>query len=322
MGGKRTKTQETAKYVKELLKRIPLNDYVSASKLKEQLDSAGYVKDIRTLQRHLTDLELRGEITSEGTTRKTYKKLPIKHNLFVNGLTPNESLFMTLAQEHLRYLLPAKLMQSMESFFDQAKSNLTKDLSNLAKAKLEREWKTKVRVVADIQPLIPPKIAEGVFEAVSDALYNNFWLDVRFHNASGYTNDYKIMPMGLAQQGTCLYLVCRFDGYDNNRNLAVHRIESAKSTNLPFERPTDFDLEKYDKQGGFGFGEGKQVALTFHVKESRGKFLHEARLSEDQVITKLEDGTLEVKATVVASALLDKWLRGLWAFHIEKVAVD
>jgi hypothetical protein len=29
-------------------------------------------------------------------------------------------------------------------------------------------------------------------------------------------------------------------------------------TDLPFKRPRDFDLQKYDDDGRFGFGEGKK----------------------------------------------------------------
>ena len=42
---------------------------------------------------------------------------------------------------------------------------------------------------------------------------------------------------------------------NNNRILAVHRIRKAEVSDLSFERPKDFDLDKYADDGQFGFGE-------------------------------------------------------------------
>ena len=119
-------------------------------------------------------------------------------------------------------LLPAKLMKSMDGFFTQARSQLGgKDTS-----KREREWLEKVRVVSTSQPLLPPKIDPTVFDQVSNALYGNQWLEVDYKNAAGKRTSTRVMPLGLAQQGPRMYLVCRFDGYDNERSLALHRILS------------------------------------------------------------------------------------------------
>src|SRR3546814_5930657 len=35
-------------------------------------------------------------------------------------------------------------------------------------------------------PLLPPKVAEGVLEAVSEALYSNHWLKISYRNAEGW----------------------------------------------------------------------------------------------------------------------------------------
>ncbi|MFZ2219170.1 MAG: WYL domain-containing protein [Rhodoferax sp.] len=118
------------------------------------------------------------------------------------------------------------------------------------------------------------------------------------------------MPLGLAQQGPRLYLVCRFDGYDNERSLALHRIRSAQVSTLAFDRPPHFDLEKYDDDGRFGFGEGHQIRLRFWIDTEAGFHLYETPLSKDQQIRDVHEDWMEVTATVVDSAMLDWWLRG------------
>ena len=118
------------------------------------------------------------------------------------------------------------------------------------------------------------------------------------------------MPLGLAQQGPRLYLVCRYRAYDNERSLALHRILSAEMSTIVFDRPKEFDLKKYDDDGRFGFGNGKKVKLTFCIQRSAGFHLLESPLSADQKVVEHQDGKLEIAATVVDSSMLEWWLRG------------
>ncbi|MBV5349648.1 WYL domain-containing protein, partial [bacterium] len=69
---------------------------------------------------------------------------------------------LTLAEQHLSNLLPAKLMKSLDGFFIQARSQLTEKGST----QREREWLEKIRVVSTSQPLLPPKIDPFVFDQV------------------------------------------------------------------------------------------------------------------------------------------------------------
>jgi predicted DNA-binding transcriptional regulator YafY len=202
-------------------------------------------------------------------------------------------------------------MKSMDGFFVQARANLGPQTNT----RREREWLTKVRVVSTTQPLLPPKIKPGVFEEVSNALYGNRWLNVDYRNAAGKRSDADVMPLGLAQQGPRLYLVCRFRDFDNERSLAMHRIVSAHASTLTFERPKGFDLRKYDDDGRFGFGEGKRIRLTFRIVRGAGIHLLESPLSADQQVTEIGN-QLEISATVVDTAQLEWWLRGFG----EKVA--
>ena len=164
--------------------------------------------------------------------------------------------------------------------------------------------------MATSQPLLPPKIVPGVFEIVSESLYSNRWLHLDYRNSGGKRGKVEVMPLGLAQQGPRLYLVCRYRGYDNERSLALHRILSAEMSTLTFDRPKEFDLKKYDDDGRFGFGEGEMVKLVFRIERQAGLHLLETPLSANQQVVELEDGNLEITATVVDSAMLEWWLRG------------
>ena len=318
---KRSDTLETVLLAVELLRRIPRGRKVTASELHQQLKHAGIERELRTIQRQLEMLSEHFEIERDDSSKPYgYRWLEQAKALAVPNLTPQESVLLQLAEEHLKNLLPPRLMKSMDAFFSQARRNLGSESS----ARLEREWPGKVRVVATSQPLLPPKIVSGVFEAVSEALYANRWLTLDYQNSAGKRRSITVMPLGLAQQGPRLYLVCRFDGFNNERSLALHRIRKAEASTLTFERPAEFDLQKYDDDGRFGFGEGHRVQLRFRITKDAGLHLTESPLSTDQQYVEAQDGWLEIIATVVDSAMLDWWLRGFGkaVTNIQKISLN
>ncbi|WP_426415331.1 helix-turn-helix transcriptional regulator [Aestuariirhabdus sp. LZHN29] len=302
--GKRAGNIETLSLSLEILRRIPKHGSASAKEIHEQLLCAGIHRDIRTIQRQLDMLSLEFDIERDDRTKPYgYRWMKSSSGFSVPMLSEQESLLLTLAEQYLHNLLPPKLMKSMEPFFKQSRRKL--DDSN----KPEHEWRDKVRVVDTSQPLLPPPIAEGVFESVSAALYQNHWLHIQYVNASEYEAEYDVMPLGLAQQGTRLYLVCRFDGYDNERSIALHRIVSARVKTIRFTRPHNFSLEKYDFDGRFGFGEGQKIRLRFTVDREAGYHLLESKLSNDQKAI-VSDDHIVITATVIESAMLEWWVRG------------
>ncbi len=318
---KRSDTLETVLLAVELMRRIPRGRKVTAGELHQQLKDAGIERELRTIQRQLEMLSEHFEIERDDRSKPYgYRWLEQAKALAMPNLTPQESLLLQLAEEHLKNLLPPRLMKSMDAFFSQARRNLGSEST----ARLEREWPGKVRVVATSQPLLPPKIVPGVFEAVSEALYANRWLTLDYQNSAGKRRSITVMPLGLAQQGPRLYLVCRFDGFNNERSLALHRIRKAEASTLTFERPAEFDLQKYDDDGRFGFGEGHRVQLRFRITKDAGLHLTESPLSTDQQYVEAQDGWLEIIATVVDSAMLDWWLRGFGkaVTNIQKISLN
>ncbi|MCF8169265.1 MAG: WYL domain-containing protein [Rhodoferax sp.] len=303
---KRSDTVETVFLALELLRRIPRNSKISAPELHKQLSLAGMERDLRTIQRQLEMLIEHFDIERDDRSKPYgYRWKDRAKGLALPLLSEQESLLLTLAEQQLRTLLPDSVMKSMKGFFVQARSNLGAG----AHAQRNKEWLSKIRVVSETQPLLPPKIVPGVLEEVSNALYANLWLNVDYKNASGKSSSKEVMALGLAQQGPRLYLVCRYRGFDNERSLALHRIISAKASTSEFLRPKEFDLQKYDDDGRFGFGEGKKIQLTFRIDKAAGQHLLESPLSVNQQVKEIAD-QYEISATVVDTEQLDWWLRG------------
>ena len=62
---------------------------------------------------------------------------------------------------------------------------------------------------------------------MTEALYSDQWLDIDYRNFDGESRDNKrVQPLAQVQQGVRLFLVCQFEGYDNLRHLALHRIST------------------------------------------------------------------------------------------------
>ena len=318
---KRPTNMETLLLALELLKRIPRSRKITAADLHAQLSSGGIQRDLRTIQRQLELLSAHFDIERDDSSKPYgYRWKANAAGLAVPLLSEQESLLLRLAEQQLQHLLPDSLRKAMDGFFVQARANLAPHAS----AAREREWLSKVRVISTTQPLLPPKIPAGVFEEVSNALYANQWLAVDYKNATGKTSSHEVMPLGLAQQGPRLYLVCRYRGYDNERSLALHRIVSAKASTLTFERPTGFNLEQYDDDGRFGFGHGQLITLTFCITQIAGFHLLESPLSKDQRVTPIEGG-YQIKASLVKTAQLDWWLRGfgdqVWGIQRQPITI-
>ena len=307
----RNDSLDTALLLMEILKRIPRQRRVTAAELQKQLAAHGYDRNIRSIQRHLDTLSSAFALERDERSKPFgYRWMEQAPALSLPGLTAQESLLLQLAQAHLQALLPPRLMRSMEPYFEQAGRNLDGGgLPGDENVRSARQWLRKVRVVPTSQPLLPPKIAPEVFEEVTAALQDNRWLQVQYRNAAQQEHDACVMPLGLVQQGTSLYVVCRFKGYDNERNLALHRMHSAQALLENFTYPDNFDLARYEAAGRFGYGDGAHIALRFCITKTAGLHLTEARLSEDQRVQEHDDH-YTIEATVVDSAMLTWWLRG------------
>ncbi len=307
---KRANTQDGLIFALELLRRIPRKQKITASELHCQLQNAGFDKSIRTIQRQLEALSDHFGIERDEREKPYgYRWNDQSKGFALPILNEQDSLLLTLAENYLRNLLPANLMTSMEGFFNQAKYNLQPLQSPKAQSKQAQEWLKKVRIVSTTQPLLAPQINSKAFKEVSNALYANKWLNIDYENVSKERKKIKVMPLGLAQQGSRLYLVCRYEHYDNERSLALHRMKSAKALTLGFTYPKDFDLKKYDNDGRFGIGDGKYIKLSFKISHKAGAHLLETPLSNDQTIEKLEQH-YQIMATVVDTEQLTWWLRG------------
>lgn len=308
----------------EILQLIPRDRQISTTDLYERMKEGGLNVSRRSFERYMEDICEKFEIERNTTSRPYgYRWKKNSNRLSLGSLNAQEAMLLLLAEQQLHKLLPASLKSSLSPFFEQAKRVLEyAHLQGAPGGKLReaREWLNKVRVLATTVPVLPPQLADGVFEAVSEALLHNHMLNIDYRNAKGELKvNKRIKPLGLAQAEERLFLVCQFDGYDEPRNLAMQRILSAVDTRMPFDRPPNFDLKAYEAEGQFSYGKGEPIQLTMWVSSYLSLLMTETPLSEDQTLSPMpepppwagdqsREGSL-LQATVVHSHLLERWLR-------------
>lgn len=318
----RVKALEATLFQLEILRRIPKSGRkISSSELHAQLALAGFERSHRTVQRTLEVLCEHFDIECDMQSKPYgYCWKPNSVGLNIPLLTEHQSLVLMLAEKQLKHLLPASIMQSMLPFFEQARSNMIYH----SKDKPTGEWLHKVASVPTSQPLIPAEVDKEVFEVVSSALFYNRWLMIEYRNQNGKVGESKVMPLAIAQQGSTTYLVVRYEGFDNERLLALHRIQKASMSSFQFERPADFSLKKYQEEGHLGFGNGRKIRLSFSISLAAGFHLTETGLSKDQKIIEQSDKHYRFQATVFDSQMLDWWLakfkEDIW--DIEKIEIE
>jgi len=302
----KSSNNEVANLGLEILKRIPKQRKVTAKEIQEQLQSSGIERSLRTIQRNLDMLSQSFDIEKDETNKPYgYRWISNNASLALASLSPQEAVLLNLAHDYLSNLLSPSIMKSLGGVFSEAKYQLYPDPSNTK----ERAWLKKVRVVSEGVSLLAPSIDASVFENISEALYHDRLLSIDYYNSAQQQKAAQVMPLGLAQQGKRLYLVCRFDGYDNERNIAVHRVLNARVSSFTFKRPIDFKLSEYDANGRFGFSDDKKCLLQFCINKDAGFHLTETPLAIGQKIVEKENH-YQVSAVVADSLWLARWIKG------------
>lgn len=295
----------------EILKRIPRQASVSRAEIQHSLALDGIKVQTLTLQRALktiVETESLGIEVNDTSRPFSYRQGSTGSGLEAAQLTPQESLVMRLVEENLNYQLPSEIAKGLAPIFAKARQVLNEEAKNTS----EREWLKKVAVVPNALRFEPPRILPRIFNTVTEALYQDKMLKLRFHNASGKVKEKNVSPLGLVQQDQRIYLVVQFETYDNFRHIALHRIEEAEILSRSASRPANFSIDAYVRSKPFNYCDDKvdRIRLSFETEnKDTVATLRETPFNRTQTITELEKGRWKVEVAEIAdSLLLDGWL--------------
>ncbi len=290
----------------ELLKLLPTRPPgITAAELTERLGELDYAATKRTIERDLIDLSRLFGIAcnDKGTPYGWHWMEGMSLNL--PGLSLTDALSLHIVDAALRPLLPAAILQALESRLKQAQAKL----AELAASNSKARWASKVRAVPASLPLLPPQLVPGVLETVQEALLGDRQLQVLYTRAGEPDPvPYTLHPHALVQRGPVSYLVATAFDYPDVRLYAVHRMRSAQALPQDARLVEGFDVDAYIASGALQFGDGKRIRLKARVEAALAQLLRETPLAQDQVIGAMRLGFCTLTATVQDSWQLRWWL--------------
>ncbi len=303
----------------KILRRIPYGRWISTADIANELETSGVEITTRRLQRFLKRISSDEEFCVLCDARSKpygYRRFKRESDLSEVSLKAEEALILRLTEERLKYLLPSPVIDSLRPIFDRARELMKEEAAKGASA----AWLKKVAVVPATVSVMPPAILPRIFTVVSRALWKNTKIEIEYTNSEEVKVSGVVSPLGIVQQEQRIYLVCIFDGYTDIRHLALHRIQSAKETEFPAERPKNFSLDAYVKSRHFNFSNGGKVCLSFTSTDKYLKqYLTETPFNRTQKITDLGEGAFSVKATLDDTTLIDAWIAAWGAERFKKL---
>lgn len=280
---------------------------IDGARVQAHLEGQGFRIDRRSIQRDLQRLSgIFPLVCDERSKPFGWSWARDASAMELPGLDPHTALTLAMVADHLDGVLPPATLEHLAPFFDRAKNVLSEHAtSGLAR------WQRRVRVLPEGQPMAPALIEPAILNSVYQALLDGRQLNVTYRpkGASDVTEAI-VHPLGLVVRSRVIYLVATFWSYQNVRQLAVHRLELAASTEMPADSPKDFDLDAYIESGAFGFlvSDDGPVRFTAEVSGWVMETLAETPLANDQVLTRLESGEWRLEATIPITQQFWGWI--------------
>ena len=121
---------------------------------------------------------------------------------------------------------------------------------------------------------------------------------------------YDIYPYGLIYHRGALYVVGWSPDHEEIRHWKVNRIEEAEVTQVPFQRPDDFNLREHlTKSFGVYHGDGPGVVhVKVHFDPAAARYVSESRWHASQKLTPQKDGSLIAEFDLRDTEEIKRWV--------------
>lgn len=298
----------------ELLKSIPRQRQATIAELHEIIVDKGFPVSRRTIERDLEELELIFMLKPNKKSRPYgWRWDPLAPLIDIPGMDALTALSFKLVEKHLERLMPRSSLQHLTAHFSRAAEVLEQSRSPL------RSWTEKVHVIPRGQQLQQPVLSEGVLDKVYQALLEERQFKVRYRTKSGEEKDYIVHPLGLVLRDQLAYLVCTLFDYGDVRQLVLHRMLAVELLDEAAAQLDGFNLQAYIEANHFDYPAEGQIRLKALFEPAAAQHLTETPLSNDQQLQAMEDGRVQISATVIDTQQLRWWLLG-FGDQVEVVA--
>lgn len=273
-----------------MLRIIPKEPrYKATSTIHASLEEKGFKISLLTIQRDLNAMALHLPLSCTESDGEHHWSLSSSFNNLKLGLDTPTALTLVLAQEYLSVLLPQIAVDQISSQFKAAQQYLNALPSNYYSG-----WGNRVKAIPNSKTLMPAQIKSGIWEAVSEAVLEEYAVDVTYLSRSkNEPKNYTLHPQAIVVRHSVSYLLATAKEYDEIRQFALHRIQQVERSGKVFRSLEGFDLNKYIEQGAFSYRQSEEpIHLKARVKSDIAWLLSETPISEDQELAQAqaEDG--------------------------------
>lgn len=293
-------TRRTLSRQWELLKLLPSRGVgKTAAELTRELAAQGFSVSKRQIERDLWDLYEVFHLECNGNSTPYGWKWPRGASVDLPAMSTAEALSLCLMQEAISPMVPAAMLESLQTRFTLARGKM----SALSADNQVASWLKKVRSVLPTQPLLPASIRGEVQEVVHEALLMDRQVQVGYLSGEGREPlDMRLHPLGLVNRGHVTYLIATAWDYKDVRLYAMHRMVRAESTDEQVRRPEDFDIDTFISRGALHFGGEQTIELRLEINDYLARVLSETPLAQEQHL----DGH------VLTATVRDTWQLRWW----------
>lgn len=284
----------------EMLKVIPVSPkFCTTKEIHSHLQSLDPDITIRTVQRDLMELTsvfgLEFGDSPEGYKWSFAYDSP---NQFIPALSKEEALSLLLVQEHLKLFLPSHVFERLQALFKKSEELLKKEPDT-------KNWNELVQTMPQALSFKPSQINQKFIDAIYEALINKNWLEIKYDKKD---KTYNVQPLGVIVRDAKLVLVCQYEGFENTRNLLVHRLKHVRVTNSRFNN--SFTLKSYvKKQAASVLVAQEKINLEFAARGYVKRLLLESSFDKSQKVYVIDDEWVNVTMRVSHTVELENWLQ-------------
>ncbi|XOV89794.1 MAG: helix-turn-helix transcriptional regulator [Pseudomonadota bacterium] len=294
----------------QLLRLVPrLPAKTGTRELTRQLKAAGFKVSQRSVQRDLAQLaQIFPDLINDGD-----KDIPgwswrrESELLELPRMDAPLALTFQLAERFLKDMIPATVLAELKPYFSRARQVL----NNIDETGFN-EWSDRVRIIPRTQPLLPAPVEPDILSQIQTALLRRKQFRGRYRRRDGDEAEYLFHPLGLIFRNSVVYLVACVWDYDDVRHYALHRFVEITPINEPAREPNNFSMDAHLATGVAEYADpgAKHIKLVARFDPYAVQHLRETPLSEDQRLKELNDGRVELRATVLSTWQLRWWLLG------------
>lgn len=276
---------------------------ISAPEIQKQLMDEGEQVSLRTIQRDLVELASKFPIRGD-ESKPIGWYIDKQAELALPDFDLTTAVTFAMADKHLTNLLPLTMRERLAPYIRTAKQFLRNEYTTPAS-----QWPKKVIVHTKGLPLHPTDISTDTIEAIYSSVLSEKCLQIVYSSlTSGKESSFIFHPYGIVVRNERSYLVGKYDGYNDIRQLVLSRVVEAERIRIPAALEPDFSLEDFVTKGEMGVTRSAhELHIKLWITPVLARILAETPLSQEQIIEPKGDDFV-VTASVDDTDELRHWI--------------